>query len=115
MFDFWSTFVIEQDETVDSAIATTTAKGVTQPVLLRVQSAYYVKADSTAILIPDCSCFVEAVEFLVMTFYVFGVQYPADLRVFYGFFEHLLGLKQSVGKSSTLSSFIRTLSGRLNE
>lgn len=98
-----------QDDTVDGAIAATTGKGVVQPVLLRVQSNYYVKADSMAIPIPDCSFFVEAVEFLFMTFFVFGVHYPTDLRIFYGFVEHMLSMKRSAGKSSTLSSFLRSL------
>ena len=101
-----------QDDTVDSAVATLTGRGVTQPMLLRVRSNYYIKVDSSAIPITDCSSFVEAVEFLFMTFYVLSVQYPAELRIFYGFIEHILGVKNSVGKSSTLSNFMRLLSSR---
>jgi hypothetical protein len=68
-----------QDGTLDSALSTMSDKGVTQPVIMRVQSSYFIKADSSAIPIPDCSCFAEAVEFCFMCFFVFNVHYPADL------------------------------------
>ena len=56
---------------MDGAISRLRADGLTQPVLLRVQSNYYVKTDNTAILIADCSCFAEAAEFLFACFFVF--------------------------------------------
>lgn len=95
---------------MESALVAMTDKGIQQPVLLRVQNKYFIKVDATAIPVPDCSCFVEAAEFLFMTFYVFAVHYPVDLKVFYMFFEHMLELKQTT-KSSTLSRFLRELSG----
>ena len=98
-----------QEDTLDSAVSTMTNKGVVQPVLLRVQSRYYVKVDSAAIPILDCSCFAEAVEFCFMCFFVFDVYYPSDLRVFYAFLEFVYQIKSSIGKSSTLSHFTRAL------
>ena len=56
---------------MDGAISRLRADGLTQPVLLHVQSNYYVKTDNTAILIADCSCFAEAAEFLFACFFVF--------------------------------------------
>jgi len=98
-----------QEDTLDSAVSTMTNKGVVQPVLLRVQSRYYVKVDSAAIPILDCSCFAEAVEFCFMCFFVFDVYYPSDLRVFYAFLEFVYQSESSIGKSSTLSHFTHAL------
>ena len=105
-----SFFLLPQEDTLEEAIATMTDKGVKQPVLLRVNGRYYVKADATAIPIANCSCFAQAVEFLFVTFYVFGVEYPPELRFFFGFIEHVLGMTLTVGKSSTLSNLLRVLS-----
>jgi hypothetical protein len=106
-------WLVFQDDTVDCAMAFLQEKQITQPVLFRVQSRYFVKADSTAIPIPDCS-FVDAVEFLFMCYFVFHVSYPADLRLFYGFVENVLGMKSSIGKSSTLAHLLRTLTNLAN-
>lgn len=92
-------------------MSTLNDKHVTQPLLLRVQSAYYVKAYSNAISLGETSSCTDAVEFLFMTFFVFGVHYPAELRNFYGFQEHMLGIKQIAGRSSVLPSLLRILSG----
>jgi len=44
-----------------------------------------------------------------MTFYVFNVSFPHDLKLFYGFIEHMLGVPLSVGCSVTRISFISQL------
>jgi len=71
-----------QEDTVDNAVKTLEEKGIKQPVLLRVNGQYFIKADNTAIPLASCSCFVEAVEYLFMFFFVFDVAYPHELRVF---------------------------------
>jgi len=91
---------------VDGAISRLRADGLTQPVLLRVQSNYYVKTDNTAILIADCSCFAEAAEFLFACFFVFSVRYPPQLCNFFNFFERLLNVH---GSSRKLFEFFRRL------
>lgn len=79
-----------------------------QLLLFRSRGQYYVKADHSAIPISDASSFTDAAEFLFMCFYVFWVEYPFELRLFYVCFEQLLGLKMSI-KSSILSDFNRRL------
>jgi len=85
-------------------------KSLRQPMLFRVQSRYFVKADNIAIRAADCSCFTEAVEFCFQCYYVFDVEYPADLRVFYMFVEAVLDV-QCV-KSTTVLDLLRSLSKR---
>ena len=80
-----------------------------QPVLFRSQGRYFVKVDHTSIPVADASCFSEAAEFLFMCFFVFWVEYPFELRVFYSFLEQLMGLKVNAVKSATLSDFNRRL------
>jgi len=82
---------------------------VTQPLLFCTQESYGIKADHTAIALPECSCFVEAVEYLFMAFFSFGIHYPVELKIFYGFLEHLMGLEPSV-KSVVLADRIRSVS-----
>ena len=91
---------------MDSAVSRLASDGVNQPVLMRVQSRYYIKADNYAILITDCSCFAEAAEFLFMCFFAFDVMYPPQLKNFYAFFERLLNVHGSAGK---LFEFFRAL------
>ena len=85
-----------------------------QPVLFKLQGRFFVKVDHTAIPVADASCFSEAAEFLFMCFYVFWVEYPFELRVFYSFLEQLMGLKV-VLKSTTLAEFNRRLNRYLSD
>jgi len=82
--------------------------GCRQPCLFRIGDKFYLKVDNSAIPLPNASCFTEAVEFLVMAFYVFHVEYPAPLRAFYACLERLMGVggKQN---SSVLRDFFRAL------
>jgi len=75
-----------------------------QPCLFRIGTAHYIKADNTAIQVSSAVCFTEAVECLLMTFFVFNVQYPDNLRVFYSFLDMLCGIN-----SSALLPTVRTL------
>ena len=72
---------------MDSALSRLTDHGITQPVLIRIQSRYYVKADNTAILISDCSCFAEAAEFLFASFFVFFCALSPSAVKFFLFFS----------------------------
>ena len=74
-----------------------------------VISQYYIKADHTAIPLSNAGCFVEAVERLFMSFFVFGVQYPQKLRVFYSFIEFIMGIS-----STTVIPSVRDLVRDLN-
>jgi hypothetical protein len=73
-----------------------------QPLLFKSQGRYFVKGDNIAIPLADCSCFVDAVEFLYMLFYVFDCAYPSDLRYLYGYLEKVMQMPSSVGRSSVL-------------
>ena len=95
---------------MESAISEITRNGYSQPLLLKCSGQFHIKTDHSAINLTDCSCFAEAVEILLMCFF-FNVEYPNELHLFYAFIEHLLGIQKSVCKSSSLSSFIRSLSG----
>jgi hypothetical protein len=94
---------------VDAAVTALAEKGVRQPTLFKCSNTYYVKADDTAICLKDSTCFANAVELTFMLFHVFNVEYPQELKLFYGLIEHMLGMKRQF-KSSTLSNVIRTLS-----
>ena len=84
-----------------------------QPMLFKLQDQYFVKVDNTAILIPEVSCFAEAAEFLFMCFFVFSVNYPTELRLFYGFLENILGIEMSIGKSTIVTSLLRRVRSHL--
>jgi hypothetical protein len=94
---------------VDDAVAELTDKGITQPMLIKCQGSYWVKADNSAIPITESSCFDDCVEFLFMTYYVFNVEYPHDLKLVFGLFERLLGMKPTMAKSVMLNDFVRKL------
>nr|XP_047145144.1 uncharacterized protein LOC124818373 [Hydra vulgaris] len=97
-----------KDDTVDCALKKLEDNGVKQPILLRISDGYYIKVDNTFITLPFCSCFMEALEFLFMSFYVFAVEYPTELRFFYGFLEKVMGLKCTV-KSSTVADLFTNI------
>jgi hypothetical protein len=93
---------------VAEAIAELTDKGCTQPLLFRIASdsgcdQFWIKLDHQATQLFGVSCFSDCVEFLFQVFFVYNIEYPYVLRLVYGLFEKLLGLKPSVGKSTTLN------------
>jgi len=96
-------------DTVDNAVATLDSRGVTQPTLFRVAGVLYVKADHSVIPLTDCVSLADAVELTFMCFHVFHVQYPFELRNFYGFLEQVLNIKPSF-RSTTVSNLILSLS-----
>jgi len=109
--------VLCQDASVEAAIDELSARtddsargkaplAPQQPLLFKTQGIYYVKVDRNAVKVGEVASFSEAVEFLLMTFYVFNVSFPHHLKLAYGFFEHILGLPLSIGRTVTLTSFI---------
>lgn len=60
-----------QEDTVDNALKALEDRGIKQSMLLLVSGQYFIKADNTAIPLPCCSCFIEALEFLFMIFSCF--------------------------------------------
>lgn len=97
------------DQSLPSECNTKTSKSARrsaslQPVLFRSQGRYFIKVDRTAIPVTDASCFAEAAEFLFMSCFVFWVEYPYELRIFYTVLEQLVGIKSAV-KSTILSDF----------
>lgn len=100
--------IIVQDETVDEALVRLRDQGLLQPCLFCCQQRYYMKVDNTAIPLSLASCFAEAVEQVLMSFFVFNVEFPANLRVFYtfiGFMMNVEGLKLGC----TIREFLRQL------
>jgi hypothetical protein len=96
-------------------VATTNLKDLEaeQAVLFRTQGRYFVKGDDIAIPVTDCSCFVDAVEYLFMLFYVFDCSYPLDLRFFYGYLEHMK-MPSIIGRSSVLFDLQAKLKSHLS-
>jgi hypothetical protein len=41
-----------------------------------------------------------------MTYFIFAVQYPHELRLVFGLFEKILHVPPTVGKSSVLATFM---------
>jgi hypothetical protein len=81
-----------------------------EPALLfRCQNNYFIRADRNAIPLTDAGCFVEAVDFLFMSFHVFNVHYPFKIRYLYGFIEKMLVMPSSVGKSTVIDSLYRRI------
>jgi hypothetical protein len=97
---------VQSESTVDEAVQQLTDRGVLQPVLFHVQDRFFIKADHSAIPISDAACFADCVEFLFMTYFVFAVQYPHDLRLVFGLLEKIMGVPSTIGKSSVLATFM---------
>lgn len=71
-------------------------------MLLRCDGSFFLKLDNNAVL-AGCAL-IDAFELLFMSFYVFDVDYPSELKIFFTFFEKLFGMKLSC-HSALLSRF----------
>jgi len=80
-----------------------------QPLLFKAQGHLYAKVDRLAVNVGEVGSFTEAVEFLLMVFYVFNVSFPHELMLFFGFIEHMMGLPLSIGRPVKLTSLISQL------
>jgi len=80
--------------------------GCRQPLLFKFQDRYWILTDNTAVALTP-ACITDAFEHLIQYFFVLNVAYPTELWIVYGFFETVLGLKPSVGKSVVQKNFSR--------
>jgi hypothetical protein len=78
---------------IDEAVKSLTEEGLTQPLLFKAQNKFWIKADHTAILVSDYSCFADGVEALVHFMFACDVCYPHELHLVYTFLERLMGIK----------------------
>lgn len=78
---------------IDEAVKSLTEGGLTQPLLFKAQNKFWIKADHTAILVSDYSCFADGVEALVHFMFACDVCYPHELHLVYTFLERLMGIK----------------------
>jgi len=51
------------------------------------------------------SCVADAFDFLFQLYWVVNAEYPHELRLVFGFFEKLLKLKLTIGKSVAIAQF----------
>ena len=86
-----------QEETVDKAVVRMRETKILQPCLFVVQGNYFLKLDNTAIPLSTASCFVEAVEQTLMSFFVFNVHYPDKLHQLFSFIAYLIGADKKLG------------------
>jgi hypothetical protein len=80
---------------------------IKQPVLFKIDNAFFIKIDHEAIKLRDMSCFSDCIKCLLKSHYVFNLNYLDELRLIYGLFEKLMAIPCSVGTSAILSDFIR--------
>ena len=84
-----------QDATVDEALSRLRERGNLQPCLFSLNSRFYLKLDNQAVALPSAGCLTDAVELFFMAFWVFKLEYPAPLRLFYMFIEHIMSVRQA--------------------
>jgi len=98
--------VVQGRATIEDATQQLTESGILQPVLFRIDSRYFIKADHLALPVYDAACFADCVELLFMSYFVFHVEYPYDIRLVFALIERLLNVRSTVGKSSVLANFL---------
>ena len=62
--------------------------------------------DHLALPVYDAACFADCVELLFMSYFVFHVEYPYDVRFVFALIERLLKVQSTVGRSSALENFL---------
>ena len=84
--------------------------GLTQPLVFKDRSGmYWIKADHSAIPVPNVSCFSDCMDTLFQFMFVFNVTYPHELHLTYGFFEKLVGVKPTVGRSVQIDKLLQVI------
>jgi len=78
-------------------------------VIVPLPESQWIKVDNSAIEVAEASCFADAVELLLATFYVFNVDYPHHLKPTYEIFETLLNIRKTP-KTSLARGLLRTIS-----
>lgn len=95
---------------MDEAIDTITSAEIRQPSLFSCNAGeYFVKLDKKAVRVNEPSCFADCIDLLVKCFFVFSVEYPDELRLVYGLFECFMAIPISIGNSSILADFLRSI------
>ena len=84
------------------------AKGMKQPGIITIGELYYLKLDKTASTLTSVSNIVEAVEYLLMSFFVFNVRYPYQLKNVYILLEFICKIRTNI-KSIPVNSLIKLL------
>jgi len=96
--------MLKNANTVKDAVKQLTDDGCIQPLLFKYQDRLWLKLDHNAVPV-NTSCAADAFELLVQHYFVYDLQYPAELWIVYGFLEKMLGLKATIGKSVVLADF----------
>jgi hypothetical protein len=100
---------IQEGVAASEAVMTLDAEGCTQPVLFVAEGRSWIKLDHQAMPVCGDSCITDSIELLFMTFFVFNVDFPHELRLVYGFLEQLLLLKPSVGHSVAIRQLMASV------
>ena len=96
--------MLKDANTVQDAVKHLTDAGCIQPLLFRFQGRLWIKLDHDAVPVTE-SCAADSFELLLKFYFVFDLQYPAELWIVWGFIEKMLGVKATVGKSVVLTDF----------
>jgi len=98
----WCTGCRQREEAVQQL----REKSCFQPVLFAYQGHHWIKLHNTMVAV-NASCIADAFELLIQYFFSFNVSYPTQLWLVFGFFERVLGIKSTVGKSVILAEFCK--------
>ena len=93
---------------VEEAVDLLVKAGSKQPLLFSLGGEYYVKLDRQALHISSATCMCDAVQFLLMVFFVFNLKYPQELQMVFTFLEGRMGLPKT-GRSVIISEFDKKL------
>jgi hypothetical protein len=73
---------------------------MTEPLLFFIGRETWLKLDQDALKL-ESSCLAEScLGVLLAVYFIFNVNYPTELKLVYGFFERLIGLKEAMRTSS---------------
>ena len=96
--------MLKDANTVQDAVGHLTAAGCIQLLLFQFQGHLWIKLDHDAVPVTE-SCAADSFEMLLKYYFVFDLQYPAELWIVYSFIKKMLGLNATVCKSVVLAGF----------
>ena len=70
-----------------------------EPVLFFIGRETWLKLDQDALKL-ESSCLAESLGVLLAVFFIFNVSYPNELKLVYGLFERIIGLKEAMRTNS---------------
>ena len=103
---------------MEEAVDCLRSSGRIPPCLFKCHDSFYCNAENTAIPLSSASCFTETVKLVFCCFWVFNVEYPARLRLFYSFLEcvhctvALLSTESSRAHETDLKCFVDEFDSR---